>query len=187
MQDLTLGERWCQFFFFLKNSVQSCSKGFYHIGEWNWCFANQKAVNRDALPPGWQSAEKYLSFLCIKLQFVFRHPFFLFSWQQNSTFSIALSADSRSSEGMSRAQNHRQKSGNRCRTFEWVLPTVWCRQKRGGGRALIPVGHHRQEESPLTKNVTQELVGTYKKSKENRLRTLLTKQISDWGLLRSKV
>ena len=57
-----------------KSSVQSSSKGFHNTGEWNGSFANQMAVNRDTFPPGRRSAEKYHSFLLIKVQFVFHHP-----------------------------------------------------------------------------------------------------------------
>ena len=56
-----------------KSSVQSYSKGFHNTGEWNGCFANQKTVNRDTLPPLRLSAEKYLHFLIIKLQFAFHY------------------------------------------------------------------------------------------------------------------
>ena len=54
-----------------KGSVLSYFKGFHHTEEWSGKFANRKAVNRDTLYPGWQSAEKDLSFLPIKLRLFF--------------------------------------------------------------------------------------------------------------------
>ena len=108
-----------------KSSVQSYSKGFHNTGEWNGCFINQKAVNRDPLPPGRQSAEKYLSFLLIKLQFVFHHPSLNLMARLNISYCSQgrLTSGQITSVGMSKAQNHQQKSGK----GKWKEQITHCR------------------------------------------------------------
>ena len=102
-------------------------------------------------------------FRSLNLQFVFYHPFC--NLKTRLKFPITFNADSRSFGRHEYSSESAAKSCNRCRTFELRLPTVWCREKRGGDRALIPAGRHRQEGSPLTKNAPREFVGTYKASK----------------------
>ena len=102
-------------------------------------------------------------FRSLNLQFVFYHPFC--NLKTRLKFPITFNADSRSFGRHEYSSESAAKSCNRCRTFELRLPTVWCREKRGGDRTLIPAGRHRQERSPLTKNAPLEFIGTYKASK----------------------